>query len=86
MMAIASGVITLFILFFGEIMPKTFATRMAAPMAIVLTPVYRVLMIVLWPITTVIYRITSLLSRDKLAHAAINDGEIEALLELSKKQ
>ena len=51
---IATGVLTLLILIFGEITPKTIATRKAERLAAVYAPFINLLMIVLTPVTFIV--------------------------------
>jgi len=51
---IATAVVTLVLLLFGEITPKTICARYNQPISLMVAPIYRVLMFVLTPITFVI--------------------------------
>ena len=53
-MGIATGILTLLVLVFGEITPKTVATHSADTMALKIAPVIRFLMIVLTPLVIIV--------------------------------
>ena len=52
--SIGTGILTLLVLIFGEIVPKTMATKRAEKMGLAVAPVINVLMIVFTPITAAI--------------------------------
>ena len=61
--AVATGLLTLVLLLFGEVTPKTFATRRAGPVADVAALVYAPLLIVLHPVVSGVNLISSSLLR-----------------------
>jgi putative hemolysin len=79
-------VITILVLLFGEIFPKTIATRYADSIALAVSPVYAFLMKLLFPIVFVIDRLMRTMQTKK-AHAGqnITDEEIEAFIDQGQK-
>ena len=61
--AVATGVMTLVILLFAEVTPKTFATRRAEQLAFIAARIYSPLMIVTWPLVSSINVISSRMLR-----------------------
>lgn len=51
--SIATAAVTVFLLLFGEITPKTVCARYNVPISLVVAPFYRFLMIVLYPLTLI---------------------------------
>src|SRR5512146_1081336 len=57
--AIATAVMTVVILFFGEIVPKTLAKRHPVRVSLAMIPAGRALVTLLWPVSTAVTRATS---------------------------
>lgn len=55
---VAVGVLTLFILVFGEVMPKSLASRHYKPISLLAAPVLLFLMRLLWPLVLILERLT----------------------------
>jgi len=55
--------ITFLIVFFGEIIPKVFATKYALPFAIFVTPIIHAVTILLFPIVWILEQVIHLLSK-----------------------
>lgn len=53
-LTLSTAVVTALLLFFGEITPKALCTRYNIPIALAVAPIYRVLMVILTPITVLI--------------------------------
>jgi CBS domain containing-hemolysin-like protein len=68
---------------FGEIIPKSFATKNAAPIACTVAPIYKVLMIILFPIIVLIEGIIKVFSKKEFAEE-ITEEEIESFIDLGK--
>ncbi|MCT4616979.1 MAG: hemolysin family protein [Candidatus Gracilibacteria bacterium] len=81
---VSTGVITLLLLMFGEIFPKTFATKNAEKISLIVAKPYEILMIILWPIIFIISLINKLFSRKKYDEDVITDEEIEAFIDMGK--
>lgn len=83
---IATWVITILVLLFGEIFPKTIATRYADTIALAVSPLYVFLMKILFPIIFVIDRLMKIMQRQKThIGQAITDEEIEAFIDQWQK-
>lgn len=50
-LALVTGTVTLILLMFGEITPKTICIRYAASIALTVAPIYRVLIVILFPLS-----------------------------------
>jgi len=59
--AVATIVMTLLVLVFSEITPKTFASQHGEPVALAVAPVFTVLNRLLWPVTLLVTRLARLL-------------------------
>lgn len=79
---IATGIVTILLLFFGEIFPKTLATRYADKIALSVSKVYQILQIVLFPVIWFIENIMKLLQKKApKTNNKITDEEIEAFID-----
>lgn len=89
--SIATGLLTLIILIFGEISPKTFATAYAEKIALIYSGPVRVLMIVLTPVIFVINFIAKGVLRiigfnpDK-HKASITEDELRTMVDVSREE
>lgn len=82
--AIATWVITFLTLFFGEIMPKTLATRYSVSISLFIAPIYRFLMMVLYPVILFIEFLTRLFGNKQLTRS-VTDEEIEAIIDMGQE-
>lgn len=80
---VSTWVVTFLLLMFGEIIPKSFATKNAAPIACSVAPIYKVLMIILFPIIVLIEGIIKVFSKKEFAEE-ITEEEIESFIDLGK--
>lgn len=80
---ISTWVITLLLLLFGEIAPKTFATKNAEKISLFVARPYQILMFILTPITFIIEGITRLLTW-KNNEAMLSNEDIEAFIDMGK--
>lgn len=84
--AVATGVMTLVILVFAEVTPKTFATRRAEKFAFIASAVYRPLMIITYPLVAITNwissRILKLLNTDAISSEAehLSSEELRTVL------
>ncbi len=84
--AVATGLLTLVILLFAEVTPKTFATRRAEMVSNVAAAVYVPLLIVLYPLVTSVNWISSLLLRalgvraDEAQNEHLSSDELRTVL------
>lgn len=76
---IATGVMTLLVLFFGEITPKSFAARNAASLALVAAPLLRTLGRVLWPLVAPLEAIVRTLLPPKSNVQGVTEQEIRIM-------
>ncbi|HET8541454.1 MAG TPA: hemolysin family protein [Anaeromyxobacter sp.] len=88
--AAGTAVMTIVILFFGEIVPKTLAKRHPVRASLAAMPAARALVGLLWPVSTAVTRATSRLVRlvgaDAGAAPAVTSEEIEYLIEMGTKE
>ncbi len=79
--ALATWAITFLLLMFGEIIPKSFASKNAESISLLVSPIYRVLMIVLFPLIWIIEKIIKLFT-GTAKQVSISDEEIETFLDM----
>ena len=89
--AIATGVMTLFILVFGEVFPKTLASRNSEYIAMhVANPIVAIINIlrpVVWFITTIVNSMILLLGgRERVRHPFVTEELIEMMLKVGEKE
>lgn len=80
---VATWVITFLILVFGEIIPKSFATKNAEKIWLFVAPLYYYLMIILSPVIYILERII-LLFTGKHNAITVTEEEIESFIDLGK--
>jgi putative hemolysin len=80
---IATWVVTFFLLMFGEIIPKSFAIKNAVSIALFVAPIYKFLMILLFPAIIIIEGIIKIFSKAEVAEQ-ITDEEIESFIDMGK--
>ena len=80
---IATWVITFLLLVFGEIAPKSFATKNAEKIALLVAKPYRFLMFILSPIVFLLEKIIQILTW-KTKQDAVTGSEIEAFIDMWK--
>lgn len=76
---LATGLITLLILVFGEIVPKSFAIKNAETISLKVAPLYKKLIFIMWPVTFILERITLLFTGKSVA-VQITEEEIESFI------
>lgn len=81
---ISTWVITLLLLLFGEIFPKTFATKSAASVSLKVSKIYILLQYILFPIVWTIEKLMKLLNRWGKT-VDMTDKEIEAFIDMGKE-
>src|SRR3990172_8885186 len=89
--AIATGVMTLFILVFGEVFPKTLASRNAEYIALrvagPITAIIRFLRPVVWFITRLVNSLILLLGgKERVKHPFVTEEMIEIMLKIGEKE
>jgi CBS domain containing-hemolysin-like protein len=68
---------------FGEIIPKSFAIKNAVSIALFVAPIYKFLMILLFPAIIIIEGIIKIFSKAEVAEQ-ITDEEIESFIDMGK--
>ncbi len=86
----ATAAMTIVILFFGEIVPKTLAKRHPVRASLAMIPFARLVATLLWPVSTAVTRATGrlvgLFGGDAAAAPAVTSEEIEYLIEMGTKE
>ncbi|MBI2410647.1 MAG: HlyC/CorC family transporter [Candidatus Kerfeldbacteria bacterium] len=86
---IATGIMTLVIMFFGEIIPKSVAQKNAASIALAAAPMVRLLMIMLYPVVWLMNHLSSFFQRLLGVHqqeSSISEDEVKAMIHLSHEE
>lgn len=87
---ISTGVLTLVILIFGEITPKTLATHHAEKLAYTYAPFINLLMILFTPVTFLTGHLTSALIKhsdeDSETETAVTEQELRTMVDMSKEE
>ncbi len=78
---VATWIITLLLLIFGEIAPKSFATKNAEKISLSVSKIYRFLMFVLTPIVYLLEKIIQIFT-GKTKQEAVSESEIEAFIDM----
>jgi len=89
--AIATGIMTLFILVFGEVFPKTLASRNAEYIALhiagPITTVISILRPIVWFITTIVnFLILVFGGKERVKHPFVTEEMIEMMLKVGEKE
>lgn len=79
----ATGLITFLILIFGEIVPKSFATKNAENISLKVAPLYKFLMFVLFPVVFLLEILIKVFTGKNVA-TKVTDEEIESFIDLWK--
>jgi len=90
-LAIATGIMTLFILVFGEIFPKTLASRNAENIALYvagpITMIIKIFKPIVWFLTTIInFMILLLGGKKRVKHPFVTEEMIEMMLKVGEKE
>lgn len=83
---IATGVMTLLVLFFGEIVPKSFAARNAESIALAISPFFVALSIVLAPLAAPFVWLTRLVVPARTSVPSVTETEIRNLTEMGHER
>jgi len=89
--AIATGVMTLFILVFGEVLPKTLASRNAENIAMLvanpITIVIKILRPIVWFLTTIVNSMILLFGgKERVKHPFVTEEIINMMLKVGEKE
>ena len=82
---ISTIVVTILLLLFWEILPKTFATTHAEKISLIIAPFYTWLVKVLYPLIVAIEWLMKGLNRKDKKRAAVSESDLEAFIDLSKQ-
>lgn len=88
-LAIVTGAVTLILLMFGEITPKTICTRYAGNVALFVAPIYRVLITLLTPLSFLLNLFVKGVARIFGAHtkaSQMSSKELEAFIDISHEE
>lgn len=80
---IATGIITFLILIFWEIVPKSFATKNAEKISLLVAYPYKILMFLLYPLIVILELIIRIFT-GKWVDTAISEEEIQTFIDLGK--
>ncbi len=81
---ISTIVVTILVLLFGEIFPKTFATRHADRISLLIAPFYTFLIKLLFPIVRILERMMKGISKKEKKNQ-VSESDLEAFIDLSRK-
>ncbi len=81
---IATWIVTFLLLLFWEIIPKSFATKNASLISLAVAPIYKVLMIILYPVISFMEIIIKMFS-GKWKVEQMTDEEIESFIDMWKE-
>lgn len=84
-LGIATGIITFLLLMFGEIIPKSVATKNAEKISLLVAPMYRFMMVVLAPVVFVIELLVKIFSKGTKT-TTITGEEIESFIAMGRLQ
>jgi CBS domain containing-hemolysin-like protein len=90
-LAVATGIMTLFILVFGEIFPKTLASRNAENIALIvagpITTIIKIFRPIVWFLTTIINFLILLFGgKGRVKHPFVTEEMIEMMLKVGEKE
>lgn len=80
---ISTWIVTFLLLMFWEIIPKSFAIKNAVSIALFVAPIYKFLMLILFPVIFVIEGIIKIFSKKHVSEQ-ITDEEIESFIDMWK--
>ena len=81
---VSTIVVTILVLLFGEIFPKTFATRHADRISLLIAPFYTFLIKLLFPIVRILERMMKGISKKEKKNQ-VSESDLEAFIDLSRK-
>lgn len=83
---IATGIMTLLILVFGEIIPKAYATKYAKEISLFMTPLIYFFMNITYPVVWIFEKITSSVVKDDSDEPIITEEEVRGMLKMSEEE
>jgi len=84
MIWISTWVVTFLLLLFGEIIPKSIATKNASQISLAVAPIYKILMIILYPIISILEFLIKIFSKGWNVEKITNE-EIESFVDMWKE-
>lgn len=88
--SVTAGILTLVVLIWGEILPKSMATIHANKIALLYAPIIRLLMIILTPVVFLINKVSLVLMKvlqlDKTKDSVITEQELKAIIEVGHRE
>ncbi len=84
MIWISTWIVTFLLLLFGEIIPKSIATKNAASISLFVAPIYKILMIILYPIISILEFLIKIFSKWWNVEQITNE-EIESFVDMWKQ-
>lgn len=86
---IATGIITLLVLIFGEIVPKSFARANSEKVAVlsmmIIAAIYKIFFPIVWLFSELANQVIKVLGSDQALQPAITEEELEFLIEVGEK-
>ncbi|KKB39117.1 hemolysin family protein [Bacillus thermotolerans] len=87
---LATGILTVFLIMFGEVLPKTIAATFSEKIAYIVAPVISILLVILKPLTFLLSKFTGLvisfLSRGETQEASISKAELKTMLDIASTE
>ncbi|WP_404405604.1 hemolysin family protein [Jeotgalibacillus malaysiensis] len=88
--ALATGILTVTLIVFSEVLPKTIAATFADRIAYIVAPVIRILMVIFKPITWFLSKFTNIviriLSRGDIKEATITKEELRTMVDIASTE
>ena len=85
---LATGTLTIILIIFGEVLPKTIAATFADKIAYVVAPVIRLLVFVLTPLTFLLSKFTNLfiriISKGQVTEATLTKDDLRSMVDLAQ--
>ena len=83
---VATGVITLALLIFGEITPKTIGKKYNEKVVLIIAPIIYVLSIVLYPVVFIFRQFQKLVSGKEKTEVQVDEDELETILDTMEEE
>ncbi|WP_138420610.1 hemolysin family protein [Aquibacillus sediminis] len=87
---LATGILTVVLIIFAEVVPKSIATTFSDRVAYIVSPVIRILVVILKPISYVLLKFTgviiSLLSKGKVTEATVSKEELKTMVDIALQE
>jgi len=83
---IATGVITLLLLVFAEITPKTFALQYAETISLESAPILRFLIVLFYPLIIILEKLAKLIQKSSKKRAILSEEELRAIITVGRQE